>query len=137
MKRILCLVLVAIMSLACVAGAAAEESSPITIQFWNSFTGAAHWRNKVDIKLINVGYGNFISSSRIIAIIGPDSAPVKRIIQEAKEERRLIDATYGRRTRAVIISDSDHVILSAVQPETIAHRFDVKDNTTIVEEEEP
>lgn len=100
-------------------------------------TGAAHWRNKVDIKLINVGYGNFISSSRIIAIIGPDSAPVKRIIQEAKEERRLIDATYGRRTRAVIISDSDHVILSAVQPETIAHRFDVKDNTTIVEEEEP
>ena len=91
----------------------------------------------MEIKLINVGYGNFISSSRIIAIIGPESALVKRIIQEAKEERRLIDATYGRRTRAVIISDSDHVILSAVQPETIAHRFDVKDNTTIVEEEEP
>ena len=88
----------------------------------------------MDIKLINVGYGNFISSSRIIAIIGPESAPVKRIIQEAREER---DATYGRRTRAVIISDSDHVILSAVQPETIAHRFDIKDNTTIVEEEEP
>ena len=87
----------------------------------------------MDIKLINVGYGNFISSSRIIAIIGPESAPVKRMIQEA---RRLIDATYGRRTRAVIISDSDHVILSAVQPETIAHRFDIKDNTTIVEEEE-
>ena len=87
----------------------------------------------MDIKLINVGYGNFISSSRIIAIIGPESAPVKRIIQEAREERRLIDATYGRRTRAVIIS----VILSAVQPETIAHRFDIKDNTTIVEEEEP
>ena len=62
---------------------------------------------------------------------------VKRMIQEAREERRLIDATYGRRTRAVIISDSDHVILSAVQPETIAHRFDIKDNTTIVEEEEP
>ena len=91
----------------------------------------------MDIKLINVGYGNFISSSRIIAIIGPESAPVKRINQEAREERRLIDATYGRRTRAVIISDSDHVILSAVQPETIAHRFDIKDNTTIVEEEEP
>ena len=90
----------------------------------------------MDIKLINVGYGNFISSSRIIAIVGPDSAPVKRMIQEAKEERRAIDATYGRRTRAVIISDSDHVILSAVQPETIAHRFDIKDNTTIVEEEE-
>ena len=91
----------------------------------------------MEIKLINVGYGNFISSSRIIAIIGPESALVKRIIQEAREERRLIDATYGRRTRAVIISDSDHVILSAVQPETIAHRFDIKDNTTIVEEEEP
>ena len=90
----------------------------------------------MDIKLINVGYGNFISSSRIIAIIGPESAPVKRMIQEAREERRRIDATYGRRTRAVIISDSDHVILSAVQPETIAHRFDIKDNTTIVEEEE-
>ena len=88
----------------------------------------------MDIKLINVGYGNFISSSRIIAIIGPESAPVKRMIQEAREERRLIDATYGRRTRAVIISDN--VILSAVQPETIAHRFDIKDNTTIVEEEE-
>ena len=90
----------------------------------------------MDIKLINVGYGNFISSSRIIAIIGRESAPDKPKIQEAREERRLIDATYGRRTRAVIISDSDHVILSAVQPETIAHRFDIKDNTTIVEEEE-
>jgi regulator of extracellular matrix RemA (YlzA/DUF370 family) len=77
----------------------------------------------VDIKLINVGYGNFIASSRIIAIIGPDSAPVKRIIQEAKEERRAIDATYGRRTRAVIISDSDHVILSAIQAETISNRL--------------
>ena len=91
----------------------------------------------MDIKLINVGYGNFISSSRIIAIIGPESAPVKRIIQEAREERTLIDSTYVRRTRAVIIPHSDHVILSAVQPETIAHRFDIKDNTTIVEEEEP
>ena len=90
----------------------------------------------MDIKLINVGYGNFISSGRIIAIISPDSAPVKRIIQEAKEERRLIDATYGRKTRAVIISDSDHVVLSALQPETIAHRFDIRDNTTIVEEDE-
>ena len=90
----------------------------------------------MDIKLINVGYGNFISSGRIIAIISPDSAPVKRIIQEAKEERRLIDATYGRKTRAVIVSDSDHFVLSALQPETIAHRFDIRDNTTIVEEEE-
>ena len=71
----------------------------------------------------------------LIAFSGARSK-AKRIIQEAKEERRLIDATYGRKTRAVIVSDSDHVILSAVQPETIAHRFDIKDNTTIVEEEE-
>ena len=87
-------------------------------------------------KLMNIGFGNMVASSRLIAIVSPESAPVKRIIQEAREERRLIDATYGRRTRAVIISGSDHVILSAVQPETIAHRFDIKDNTAIVEEEE-
>ena len=88
------------------------------------------------MKLINIGFGYIVSANRVVAIVGPDAAPVKRMIQEAREERRLIDATYGRRTRAVIISDSDHVILSAVQPETIAHRFDIKDNTTIVEEEE-
>jgi regulator of extracellular matrix RemA (YlzA/DUF370 family) len=81
----------------------------------------------VDIKLINVGYGNFISSSRIIAIIGPDSSPVKRIIQEAKEERRLIDATYGRRTRAVIITDSGHIVLSSIQPETVANRIEMQE----------
>ena len=86
----------------------------------------------MDIKLINVGYGNFISSSRIIAIIGPDSAPVKRIIQEAKEERRLIDATYGRRTRAVIITDSDHIILTYLQSETVANRL----NDEYAEEDE-
>ena len=88
----------------------------------------------MDIKLINVGYGNFISSSRIIAIIGPESAPVKRMIQEAREERRLIDATYGRRTRAVIISDSDHVILSALQPETVANRFNDREDEESAEE---
>ena len=88
----------------------------------------------MDIKLINVGYGNFISSSRIIAIIGPESAPVKRMIQEAREERRLIDATYGRRTRAVIISDSDHVILSALQPETVANRFNDREDEESTEE---
>ena len=91
----------------------------------------------MNIRLINIGFGNIVSAARVIAIVSPESSPIKRIIQEAREERRLIDATYGRRTRAVIISDSDHVILSAVQPETIAHRFDIKDNTTIVEEEEP
>ena len=88
----------------------------------------------MDIKLINVGYGNFISSGRIIAIIGPESAPVKRIIQEAKEERRLIDATYGRRTRSVIVTDSDHVILSAIQTETLANRLGDRDVALVQEE---
>ena len=89
------------------------------------------------MKLINIGFGNMVSASRLVAIVSPESAPIKRIMQDAKEQGTLIDATYGRRTRAVILTDSDHVILSAVQPETIAHRFDIKDNTTIVEEEEP
>ena len=87
------------------------------------------------IKLINIGFGNIVSANRIVAIIGPESAPVKRIIQEAREERRLIDATYGRRTRAVIITDSGHVVLSAVQPETVAHRLDAKEDSTEEEEE--
>lgn len=76
------------------------------------------------MKLINIGFGNMISASRLIAIVSPESAPIKRIIQDAKDRGSLIDATYGRRTRAVIIMDSDHVILSAVQPETVAGRFD-------------
>ena len=76
----------------------------------------------MDIKLINIGFGNIVSANRVIAIVSPESAPIKRIIQEARDAQRLIDATYGRRTRAVLIMDSDHVILSAVQPETVAHR---------------
>ena len=88
------------------------------------------------MKFINIGFGNVVSADKLVAIVSPESAPIKRIVQDARDRGTLIDATYGRRTRAVIISDSDHVILSAVQPETIAHRFDVKDNTTIVEEEE-
>jgi len=76
------------------------------------------------MKLINIGFGNMVSSARLIAIVSPESAPIKRIIQEAKEKGTIIDATYGRRTRAVIIMDSDHVILSAVQPETVAGRLD-------------
>lgn len=76
------------------------------------------------MQLINIGFGNMISSSRLIAIVSPESAPIKRIIQEAKDKGTLIDATYGRRTRAVIVMDSDHVILSAVQPETVAGRLD-------------
>ncbi len=80
------------------------------------------------IKLINIGFGNIVSANRLIAIIGPESAPIKRIIQEARDKGLLIDATYGRRTRAVIVTDSGHIILSAVQPETVANRLDNKDN---------
>ncbi|MGN0599529.1 MAG: extracellular matrix/biofilm regulator RemA [Oscillospiraceae bacterium] len=79
------------------------------------------------MKLINIGFGNMISASRLITIVSPESAPIKRIIQDAKDKGMLIDATYGRRTRAVIIMDSDHVILSAVQPETVAGRLDNDD----------
>lgn len=75
------------------------------------------------MKLINIGFGNMVSSSRLIAIVSPDSAPIKRIIQDMRDHGQLIDATYGRRTRAVIIMDSGHVILSAIQPETIAGRM--------------
>ena len=78
----------------------------------------------MDIKLINIGFGNIVSANRVVAIVSPESAPIKRIIQEARDGERLIDPTYGRRTRAVIVMDSDHVILSAVQPETIANRVD-------------
>ena len=74
------------------------------------------------MKLINIGFGNMVSASRLVAIVSSESAPIKRIIQEARDRGTLIDATYGRRTRAVLITDSDHVILSAVQPETVANR---------------
>lgn len=80
------------------------------------------------MKLINVGFGNIVSGERVIAIVSPDSAPIKRIVQESKEKGLLIDATCGRRTRAVIITDSDHVILSAIQTETIAGRAESKDD---------
>lgn len=76
------------------------------------------------MKLINIGFGNMVSANRLIAIVSPESAPIKRIVQEARDKGSLIDATYGRRTRAVIIMDSDHIILSAVQPETVANRLD-------------
>lgn len=80
------------------------------------------------MKLINIGFGNMVSANRLVAIVSPESAPIKRIIQDAKERGTLIDATYGRRTRAVIIMDSEHVILSAVQPETVANRLNDKDD---------
>lgn len=73
--------------------------------------------------LVNIGFGNFVNSTRVITILSPDSAPVKRLKEEARAEKKLVDATYGRRTRAVIITDSYHVILSSIQPETIANRF--------------
>lgn len=76
----------------------------------------------MSLQLINIGFGNVVSANRIITIVAPESAPIKRIIIEAREENKLIDATYGRRTRAVIITDSSHVILSAVQPETVGQR---------------
>jgi extracellular matrix regulatory protein A len=82
------------------------------------------------MKLINIGYGNIVSAQRVIAIVNPDSAPIKRMIQEAKENGSCIDATLGRRTRAVLITDSDHVVLSAIQPETISNRFSEKENNT-------
>ncbi|MEW6226990.1 MAG: extracellular matrix/biofilm regulator RemA [Bacillota bacterium] len=81
----------------------------------------------MDVKLINIGFGNIVAANRIVAIVSPESAPIKRIVQEARERGTLIDATYGRRTRAVVITDSDHVILCAVQPETVAHRLGGKD----------
>lgn len=77
--------------------------------------------------MVNIGFGNIVAVNRIVAIVGPESAPIKRVIQEAREKGMLIDATYGRRTRAVIISDSGHVILSAVQPETVANRLSSKE----------
>ena len=75
------------------------------------------------MKLINIGYGNMVSAGRVIAIVSPESAPIKRMVQDARDSGSLIDATYGRRTRAVIIMDSGHIILSAIQTETIAGRI--------------
>lgn len=76
------------------------------------------------MKLINIGFGNMVNANRLIAIVSPESAPVKRIIQESKERGTLIDATHGRRTRAVLVTDSDHVILTYLQSETVANRLD-------------
>lgn len=88
------------------------------------------------MKLINIGFGNMINASRLIAVVNPDSAPIKRLIQECKEKGSLIDATQGRRTRAVIITDSDHVILSYLQSETVANRLNGENNEMYTEDEE-
>ena len=76
------------------------------------------------MQLVNIGFGNIVSSERIVAIVSPESAPIKRMVQEAKDNKTAVDATYGRRTRAVLIMDSGHIILSAVQPETVGSRID-------------
>ena len=88
------------------------------------------------MKLVNIGFGNMVNADRIVAIISPESAPIKRIIQDCKEKGTLIDATHGRRTRAVIITDSNHIILSAIQPETIAGRLSGKTDKETAEDEE-
>ena len=86
------------------------------------------------MQLINIGFGNVVSANRIIAIVSPESAPIKRIVQEAKESKMAVDATSGRRTRAVLIMDSGHVILSAVQPETVAGRFEKFEKDETIED---
>ncbi|MGN1458468.1 MAG: DUF370 domain-containing protein [Acutalibacteraceae bacterium] len=79
------------------------------------------------MQLINIGYGNMVSSSKIVAVVSPDAAPVKRMIQDARDKGMLIDASCGRKTKAVIVTDSDHIVLSAIQPETVAHRINDAD----------
>lgn len=79
------------------------------------------------MKLVNIGFGNLVSAERLLTVVSPDSAPVKRLIQEAKERAMLIDASFGRKTRSVLVMDTDHVILSAIQPETVAKRLNEKD----------
>ena len=88
------------------------------------------------MKLINIGFGNLVSAQRLLTVVSPDSAPVKRLVQEAKERAMLIDASFGRKTRAVLVMDTDHVILSALPPETIAKRLNDKDGETCRDEEE-
>ena len=88
------------------------------------------------MKLINIGFGTLVSASRIIAIVSPESAPIKRMVQEARDAGVLIDATYGRRTRAVLVMDNDHVILSAILPDTISNRLAGQDTPAAVEEED-
>ena len=87
------------------------------------------------MKLINIGFGNMVSAGRLIAIVSPESAPIKRMVQEARDRGVLVDATYGRRTREVLITDSDHIILSALQPETVASRLGGREEMAGEEEE--
>lgn len=88
------------------------------------------------MKLINVGFGNMVSAARMVAIVSPDSAPVRRLVQDARDAGRAIDATCGRKTRAVIVMDSDHVVLSPLQPETVAGRMEGRARGTEEEDAE-
>ena len=88
------------------------------------------------MKLVNIGFGNMVSAGRLIAIVSPESAPIKRMVQEARDRGVLVDATYGRRTRAVLIMDNDHLVLSALQPETVANRISGQDTSVEDEEDE-
>ena len=88
------------------------------------------------MKLINIGFGNMISAGRLVAIVSPDSAPIKRMVQEARDRGTLIDATYGRRTRSVLILDNDHLVLSALQPDTVASRLESREAPEAEEDEE-
>ncbi len=88
------------------------------------------------MKLINIGFGNMISDARVLSIVAPDSAPIKRMVQEARERGMLIDASYGRKTKSVIVMDTDHVVLSAIGPEAIAARWQDKQNIEYEEEAE-
>lgn len=88
------------------------------------------------MKFINIGFGNMVSAGRIVAIAAPDSAPIKRLVQDARDDGRVIDVSCGRRTRAVIITDSEHVILSAIQAETITNRLATDESGDDEEEEE-
>ncbi|MBQ9131733.1 MAG: DUF370 domain-containing protein [Clostridia bacterium] len=88
------------------------------------------------MKFINIGFGNMVAADRVVALASPDSAPIKRLIQDAKDDGRVIDVSCGRRTRAVIVTDSEHVILSAIQTETIANRLDNSEDTDDLDTEE-
>ncbi|MGM9599883.1 MAG: extracellular matrix/biofilm regulator RemA [Faecousia sp.] len=89
------------------------------------------------MRLINIGFGNMVSAERLLSVVSPESAPIKRLVQEAKERSMLIDASFGRKTRAVLVMDTDHVILSAITPEAIAKRLSDKEGETYRDEEEP
>ena len=88
------------------------------------------------MRLVNVGYGNTVNADRLLAIVSPDSAPIRRLVQDARDETRVIDATCGRKTRAVLIMDSGHVVLSPLQPETMAARIEDKSNKGLIDHEE-